>query len=91
MTSTHSAFLKDSDIRAYCSPAYDISLLSPAQLLCIQGVQWTMGEWNELFSQIQEISTFKWLTFVDAFHSPEGVLQVSMAAASTHEATTDLP
>jgi hypothetical protein len=60
---TATAFFKDNEIRAFCSPAFDLSVLTPAQLLRIQGVQLTLEEWKQLFIQVRQKMPPKWLTF----------------------------
>jgi hypothetical protein len=74
------AFLKDTEVRALCSPALDLSVMSPAQRLRIQGVQLTAAEWVHLFQQVQQRTPPKWLRFED---SP--VVTVDTSSASTGE------
>jgi hypothetical protein len=73
-----SAFLKDMEVRALCSPAFDLSTFSPSQRLRIQGVQLTAAEWDQLFLQVQQRKPPKWLAFEE---SP--VATISTSAAST--------
>jgi hypothetical protein len=61
-----SAFLKDTEVRALCSPALDLTILSPAQRLRIQGVQLTASEWGQLFQQVQQRKPPKWLAFEES-------------------------
>jgi hypothetical protein len=49
-----SAFLKDTEVRAFCTPVLDLSVMSPAQRLRIQGVQLTLDEWIQLFQQVAQ-------------------------------------
>jgi hypothetical protein len=57
------AFLKENEVRAFCTPALDLSILTPAQCLRIQGVQLTKAEWVQLFKQLKCRNPPKWLTF----------------------------
>jgi hypothetical protein len=57
------AFLKENEVRAFCSPALDLSILTPTQRLRIQGVQLTQEEWIKLFQQLEGRSPPKWLAF----------------------------
>jgi hypothetical protein len=58
-----STFLKENEIRAYCTPAFDLTLLSPAQRLRIQGVLLSVDECLQLFEQVHHRVPPKWLTF----------------------------
>jgi len=60
-----SAFLKENEVRAFCTPTLDLSMLTPAQYLRIQGVQLSKEEWVQLFEQIQNGTPPKWMTFDD--------------------------
>jgi hypothetical protein len=58
-----SAFVKELDVRAFCSPVYSLANLSPEHILRLQGVHLTMSEWDELFTQLGANQPPKWLTF----------------------------
>jgi hypothetical protein len=61
-----SAFLKDTKARAFCTPVLDLSVMSPAQRLHIQGVQLTSDEWIQLFQQVAQHKPPKWLSFEES-------------------------
>jgi hypothetical protein len=73
-----SAFLKENEIRAYCTPAFDLSPLSPAQHLRIQGIQFSVEEWNQLFDQVTQGVPPKWLTFGETLAPMEVVAEEAM-------------
>ncbi len=67
------AYLLDTEIRAFCTPCYDGTLLSPAQVLRLHGVTFTRADWDSLFAQLAAKTPPKWLAFeIDT--SPEPVL-----------------
>jgi hypothetical protein len=61
-----SAFVKDTEVRAFCQPVLDLSGFTPSQRLRIQGVHLTSGEWVLLFQQVQQRNPPKWLSFDDS-------------------------
>lgn len=86
-----SAFLKENEIRAYCTPAFDLTLLSSAQRLRIQGVLLSVDEWLQLFEQVRHRVPPKWLAFdepstmeeIEVEEQPqEAILTPSHAASS---------
>jgi hypothetical protein len=67
------AYLLDTEIRAFCTPCYDGTLLSPAQVLRLHGVTFTRADWDSLFAQLAAKTPPKWLAFeIDT--SPEPIL-----------------
>jgi hypothetical protein len=60
-----SAFVKDTEVRAFCSSILDLSIISPVQRLRIQGVPLTASEWVHLFQQVRQRTPPKWLAFED--------------------------
>jgi len=77
LSPAESAFVKDTEVRAYCSPVFDLSIMSPAQRTWIQGVQMTVPEWIQLFKQVKEGHTPKWLSFDDSPAVTANTLSVS--------------
>jgi predicted nucleic acid-binding Zn-ribbon protein len=65
-----SAFVKDTEVRAYCSPVLDLAIMSPAQRLRIQGVLLTATEWTALFQQVAQRNPPKWLAFEELHVAP---------------------
>jgi len=61
-----SAFLKDTEVRALCQPVFDLSIMSPAQRLHIQGVHLSADNWTIGFQQVQQRAPPKWLAFEDS-------------------------
>jgi hypothetical protein len=74
-----SAFVKDTEVRALCYPVLDLSLLSPAQKLRIQGVNLTAEEWVQLFELIRHRTPPKWLAFDE---SPAVTLDTQVSSPS---------
>jgi hypothetical protein len=72
-----SAFVKDTEIRALCQPVLDLSPLSPAQKLRIQGVNLSADEWVHLFRLVQQRTPPKWLAFDD---SPAVTLETQVSS-----------
>jgi hypothetical protein len=54
-------YVRDTDIRAWCQPALDVSSLNRAQVNRLQEIQLSVAEWIELFHQLKLGSTPKWL------------------------------
>jgi hypothetical protein len=59
------AYLLEVDSWAFCSPSFDLSILSLAQSL--HGVTLSNPEWEDLFQQITLKNTPKRVLFVDPF------------------------
>jgi hypothetical protein len=55
--------LLDTEVRAFCAPCFNTSMLSPSQVLWLQGVQFTVPVWEDLFLQLSNHSVPKWLSF----------------------------
>lgn len=66
-------YLRESEIRAFCNPAYDLSKLKVLQLTRLQEVQLTMQEWQDLFQQLSKGDTPKWLAFEDPTEEVNGL------------------
>ncbi len=73
-----SAFIKDSDARAFCTPSYSVENLSPAQLLRPQGVNLTDFQWEELFMQLYQNDFPKGLAFEERPTIDESVVVSSV-------------
>jgi hypothetical protein len=63
--SSATAYFKDNEVRAFCKPVFDLTIMSTVQRLRIQGVVLTLEEWSHLFVQVQRKTPPKWLTFED--------------------------
>jgi len=61
-----SAFLKHMEVRALCQPVFDLSIMSPAQRLHIQGVHLSEDKWTIVFQQVQQHAPPKWTAFEDS-------------------------
>jgi len=59
-------YLRETEIRAFCSPGYGLSELSTLQIKRLQEVQLTTSEWQQLFQQLTQGDTPKWLAFEDS-------------------------
>lgn len=56
-------YLLDTEVRAFCAPCFNTSMLSPSQVLQLQGVQFTVPVWEDLFLQLSNHLVPKWLSF----------------------------
>lgn len=74
-------YVQETESRAWCIPAFDIGLLSPAQLLRIQGAYLSIKDWEALFHDLEQHIIPKWLAFTDS----------NSIGAKEQLITTDLP
>lgn len=86
-------YLLESESRAFCIPAFDVSSLSPAQLLRIQGVHLGISDWEDLFHDLSRNSPHKWLLFEETVQlsaPPVPPISEGLLSPLAHEKTGGL-